>query len=128
MDITPTIPEDRQVIDSYGPGRFQISGLAYEGALIVTPFKTVIWEVSSVEELVAEMFDPLLALQELPEIMLLGTGARTEFVSPSIRRNVKERIGIGFDIMDTGAACRTYNVLISEGRTVAAGLFTLPAS
>lgn len=125
MDITPAIPEDRQVIDSYGPGRFQVSGLGYDSALIVTPLETLVWPATAVEELTAELFDILLTLKEPPEILILGTGERTEFVPPSIRRMVKERVGLGFDIMDTGAACRTYNVLISEGRKVAVALFPL---
>lgn len=122
MDITPAIPEDRQVIDSYGPGRFQVAMTAYHGSIVVFPSEVVPWALTETAELTPECFDFLETRTNGLEVLLLGTGAGSVFVKPSLRSAIKDRIGIGFDAMDTGAACRTYNILLSEGRKVAAAL------
>jgi len=77
------------------------------------------WPPRSVAELTAAHFDAALVWE--PEIVLLGTGTRQEFPAREIYAALLAR-GIGFEVMDTGAACRTYNVLVSEDRRVAAGL------
>ncbi|MDJ0683080.1 MAG: Mth938-like domain-containing protein [Alphaproteobacteria bacterium] len=125
MDITPAIPEDRQVIDSYGPGRFQVAMTAFHGSIVVFPSEVVPWALSATEDLTAESFDFLQARTAGLEVLLLGTGAGSVFVRPSLRAEIKARIGVGFDAMDTGAACRTYNILLSEGRKVAAALIAV---
>lgn len=71
------------------------------------------WPPHTVEQLVAAHFDPILALK--PEIVLLGTGSQQRFPPTGIMASIMTR-GIGFEVMDTGAACRTYNVLVSEDR------------
>lgn len=129
MDITPLIPEDRQVIDSYGPGRFQIAGLVYEGPVLVFPNAVLNWDVSADVDLFS-VLDPasltsVAQAEPAIEVLLLGTGARTAFVKPSLKAQIKQSIGLVPDAMETGAACRTYNILLAEGRRVAAAL--LPA-
>jgi uncharacterized protein len=121
MDITPLIPADRQVIDSYGPGRFRVSGQAYEGALLVFPDRTLVWAVAGFASLDADAFAPVLAAEPRVEILLLGAGAKAQLLPSALRRDLRER-GVVVDVMDTGAACRTYNVLLSEERRVAAAL------
>ena len=80
------------------------------------------WQPASFDALAAEHFT---ALAELGvEIILLGTGAKQRFPHPRLSRTLMEK-RIGLEVMDTGAACRTYNILVSEGRSVAAAL--LPA-
>ena len=80
------------------------------------------WQPTSFDALAAEHFT---ALAELGvEIVLLGTGAKQRFPHPRLSRTLMEK-RIGLEVMDTGAACRTYNILVSEGRSVAAAL--LPA-
>jgi len=125
MDITPLIPGDRQVIDSYGPGRFRISGVDHSGGVIVFPERTLAWPVSAFADI---SLDKLVAVTEARppvEVLLVGCGARMHPLPPLLRQALRER-GIGCDAMDTGAACRTYNILLSEARRVAAALMPLP--
>ena len=72
-----------------------------------------------------EDFQDLIALSETLDIVLLGTGDKSIFFPQGLRRDLKAK-GVNMDVMDTSAACRTYNVLMAEGRRVAAAL--LPAS
>lgn len=121
-DVTPLIPAGRQVVDSYGRNGFHVSGVAYEGAILVTAEATVAWPVGSLTEVT---LDSLSALFDRGiEILLLGCGARMVPVPPALRTALKAK-GMVVDAMDTGAACRTYNVLLAEERRVAAAL--LPA-
>lgn len=126
LDITPLIPEDRQVIDSYGPGRFQIAGKTYTGPVLVFPNTVLTWD-GAVEGDLATALDPAsLALvgraDPAVEVFLIGTGAKVEFVRPSQKAAIKAAVGLAPDAMETGAACRTYNILLAEGRRVAAAL------
>jgi uncharacterized protein len=123
MDVTPLIPADRQVIDSYGAGGFHVSGAAYEGAILVFPDATQPWSVGSLAEVTAESLAPVIARGTV-QILLLGCGQRMQPVPLELRQALR-RSGITIDAMDTGAACRTYNVLLAEDRRVAAAL--LPA-
>jgi uncharacterized protein len=77
------------------------------------------WAPRSVQELQAVHFEQALALQ--PELLIFGSGTRLQFISPALYRRLIER-RIGVETMDTAAACRTYNVLAGEGRTVLAAL------
>ena len=121
-DVTPLIPAGRQVVDSYGRNGFHVSGVAYEGAILVTAEATVAWSVSSLAEITLDSFSAL--FDRGIEILLLGCGARMAPVPPALRAALKAE-GMVVDAMDTGAACRTYNVLLAEERHVAAAL--LPA-
>ena len=123
MDITPLIQSDRQVIQSYKDGGFRISGVLYRGAVLVWPDRVQPWDVSSPPSgLSLSDFSPL--RQSGVDLVLLGCGPETVFLPPLLRRTLKEE-GLNVEAMSTGAACRTYNVLLAEGRNVAAGL--LPA-
>lgn len=126
LDITPLIPEDRQVIDSYGPGRFQIAGIAYTGPVLVFPNAVLDWDISDTADIFASLSPTSLAAvagaNPAIEVLLLGTGTRTEFVRPSVKASIKQAIGLMPDAMETGAACRTYNILLAEGRRVVAAL------
>lgn len=123
MDVTPIIPAGRQVIDSYGPGGFHVSGAGYERAILVFPDATLAWNVASFAEVSIETLRPVIEHGGV-RILLLGCGPRSEFLSAKVRRELRDA-GIIVDVMDTGAACRTYNILLSEDRPVAAAL--LPA-
>ena len=120
MDVTPIIPAGRQVIDSYGAGGFHVSGAGYEGAILVFPETTLAWHVASFAEVTIEALRPVIEHGGV-RILLLGCGRRIEFVSPALRQALR-CAGIVLDAMDTGAACRTYNVLVAEERRVAAAL------
>lgn len=125
MDITPLIAADRQVIQSYGAGRFKVSGQAYETPVLVTPDETIVWPFSGdIAALTPDDFT--LMTGKNIEILLLGCGPRAAFIKPALKAALKEK-GFILEAMDTGAACRTYNVLLAEGRQVAAALIPLSA-
>jgi uncharacterized protein len=125
MDITPLIPEDRQIIQGYGANGFKVSGVAYAGAIIVSPVKTRKWNApTAFSELAESDFSPLTDEAGEIDVLLLGSGLRGEFFPPKLRAALKEK-GLVVETMDTGAACRTYNVLMAEGRRVAAALLPL---
>ena len=96
-----------------GPARF--------GHSLLVPWQGEVrhWAPRRIDQLQAEHFEQALALQ--PELVIFGSGALHRFVSPALLRCLIER-RIGVETMDTPAACRTYNVLASEGRTVLAAL------
>jgi uncharacterized protein len=124
MEITPAIPEDRQVIESYGEGRFRISGAVHTGSVLVFPRRTLAWDVTAMADLSLESLAPVVEAEPRVEILLIGCGARLTPLSGSLRAALREH-GIGSDAMDTGAACRTFNVLMAESRRVAAALIVL---
>ena len=124
MEITPEIPQGRQVVESYGPGRFRISGVSHGGSVLVFPERTVAWPVGTVAELSLEAFADVLAADPAVEILLIGCGPRLMPLPGALRSALRAQ-GIGCDVMDTGAACRTFNVLMAEERRVAAALIAL---
>lgn len=125
MDITPLINVDQQYIQAYGEGRFRISGAVYEHAVIVMPSATVEWAVKSgVSGLTLDDFKHLIDQADELDVVFLGSGAMAERPSPEVRRMLKDK-GLNIECMDTGAACRTYNVLMAEGRRVGAALLAV---
>ncbi len=106
------------VIRSYGNGELRVNDAAYRGAVILSA-ATLIAEpnVQNLDDLLALDVARVLALE--PELILVGTGARQVFPAPAFGAQFM-RAGIGFEVMDTSAACRTFNVLVSELRRVAA--------
>ena len=123
MDVTPLIREGQQIIQSYAAGTFRVSGVSYEDALIVAPAQTVSWKNApqSLNELDVSHFEALLAQSADIDVLLFGTGAQMHFIPPKLRQALSTQ-GLPMDVMDTGAACRTYNVLMAEGRRVVAVL------
>lgn len=124
MEITPLIPEGRQVIESYGDGRFRVSGVPIEGSILILPTATFPWSAVDPAGVTLDSLMPLLGADPPVEILLVGCGRRLVPLTPALKAALRER-GIGADPMDTGAACRTYNVLMAEGRRVAAALLAV---
>ena len=123
-DITPPVPQGRQLIQGYGGGGFRIAGEAYRGSLFVCPDKSFAWPVSSYEDISIPSLQDLLAESASIEVLLIGCGARMGMPRADIRDALKDH-GIVPEWMDTGAACRTFNVLLSEDRAVAAALIAV---
>jgi uncharacterized protein len=112
------------VIRTYGPGRFLISDRDWREPVLVTPTVTTPWKVTRAEDL---SLASLAALKDAPvptELLVLGCGARAVFVPPALRAELKAA-GLALEVVDTGSACRIYNVLLAEGRRVAAALIPL---
>lgn len=122
--LPPPRPEDRQVIQSYGAGRFRISHVIYEHPVLVLPARTLRLELNDGNELTIAAFAPLREQNDV-KILLVGGGRRALPVRPELRAWLREA-GIAVDSMDTGAACRTYGVLLAENRRVAAALLPVP--
>ncbi|HEX4191907.1 MAG TPA: Mth938-like domain-containing protein [Stellaceae bacterium] len=122
MDVTPLVAKDRQVIESYGASGFRVSGNSYDGAILVLPHATQLWPVAAIGDISAASLAPV--IESGIQILLLGCGPHMQLVPPALRQELRAH-GVVIDAMDTGAACRTYNVLLAEDRRVAAAL--LPA-
>jgi uncharacterized protein len=126
MDVTPLIPEGKQLVDAYGDGGFKVSGTAYRGGIIVFPQVTLSWSVTDFAALVPADFTAVMEAGRAGEIslMLLGCGPRMLLLPPPLRQTLRAA-GIVSEVMDTGAACRTYNVLLAEGRQVCAAMLAV---
>ena len=124
MDITPPVAVDRQLIESYGNGGFRISGVSHSGSIIVFPWETMPWSVVDGDNFKAENFTNIRDAQGEVIVLLLGCGIKASLIGPELRQLVRDW-GVVIEVMDTGAACRTYNVLLSEGRDVAAALIAV---
>lgn len=124
LDITPIVPAGRQVIEAYGDGGFVIAGTRYAGSVIVLPEQTLVWAITNAAEVTEVTLAPLFAAPFRAEILVFGCGARFSPALAVLRSIFKAR-GIALEWMDTGAACRTFNVLLAEGRPVAAALIAV---
>ena len=119
MKLHASAPGSANVINAYGEGYVVVNGERHQSSVIVTATEVMTWD--------AERFD---ALEESDfewfknrglEIVLLGTGPRQRFPHPRLTAALA-RAGIGVEVMDLQAACRTYNILVAEERKVAAAL------
>ncbi len=124
MDVTPIIPAERQVIQAYGDGHFRISGVVHEGSVTVLPERTLAWPAAAMAGLTLESLKDVLAAEPRVELLLVGCGREPAPIAAELRTALRAR-GIVVEVMDTGAACRTYNVLLAEGRRVAAALIAV---
>ena len=108
------------LIRSYAPGEVRIGDAVIRSSCLVKADQLVSdWRPQTVAELSVADLEAVLAMK--PELVVLGSGPRQQFPAPEILGAVLSR-GVGCEVMDTGAACRTYNILASEGRTVVAAL------
>jgi uncharacterized protein len=114
-------PKTGYTLTGYGTGYLAVNGIRYEHPLIVTPdAPPTQWKVDGLTALSAESTG--LLLDETPEIVIIGTGQTQIFPPPfQLRPLIEARVGL--EIMNTPAACRTYNVLVAEGRRVLAAMF-----
>ncbi|HNT40299.1 MAG TPA: Mth938-like domain-containing protein [Rubrivivax sp.] len=125
MKFEPETTPGVNTISRHDPGRIVIGSMPFAHSLIV-PWQGEVrrWHVERYEQLTADALAPLIALQ--PELVILGSGRRLRLAGAALMRALIER-RIGFESMDTAAACRTYNVLASERRRVVAALILEPA-
>ena len=124
MDVTPVVPGGRQLIQGYDTGGFRIAGIRHAGSVLVLPEQTLAWPVDSPEQITADSLAPVRAAAPAVEILVLGCGARFVMIPAELRASLKAA-GIVVEAMDTGAACRTFNLLLAEDRRVAAALIAL---
>ena len=111
------------LIRTYAAGRITVNQDSYTRSLVVLPGRIIAdWPPQTFAELAAAHLAALVPLG--PELVILGTGQRQRFPRAELLAPLVEA-GIGWEIMDTGAACRTYNILMGEGRNVAAALLMI---
>lgn len=111
MQLTEITYPDAAPVDGYGPGFFRVAGRVIEGAMLITATSARVWGG----------FDDTAALTALAgdiDVLILGTGAEIA-LAPTPLREALEEAGVGVEPMASPAACRTYNVLLAEGRRVA---------
>jgi len=119
LDSSPA----KYVINAYETGRFTINNQVYSQNLIVTSDQLINqWEPARVEQIDETHIQYLIGLN--PEIILLGTGKTLRFPHPELI-SIAMQQGIGFEVMDSGSACRTYNILSAEDRNIVAALIML---
>ncbi|WP_298435672.1 Mth938-like domain-containing protein [uncultured Jannaschia sp.] len=114
MNLTEVTFDDAQPFDGYGPGFFRIGGEVVEGATLLHAGGRRAWDG----------FTDAAALTALAgdvDVILVGTGTEIAHVPGDLRAAVEDA-GLGLEVMNTPAACRTYNVLVGEGRRVAAAV------
>ena len=117
MELIPLVQPGRQIIERYGPTGFRVSGTIHLGPVLVFADRTVAWEPAA---LTLEGLTPVVRHGGI-ELLLLGLGRRMAPLAAGLRASLKAE-GIAVEAMDTGAACRTYNLLLAEDRRVAAAL------
>jgi uncharacterized protein len=125
MDVTPLVPKGRQLVQGYGDNGFRVSGTRYEGSVWILPEQTLAWPVSAISEVTPDSLKELIALSaQHVRILLIGTG-KSMLTMPMAWRTMAREADGALEAMDTGAACRTYNVLLTEERSVAAALIAV---
>jgi uncharacterized protein len=120
MKMQSVVDPSLNTLTGYGPGWVEVNRIRHPGAVLVQPRGEVLaWAVSDWRAMASADFEAMLALA--PEVVLLGTGSRQHFPHPRLHASLSAA-RIGVEVMDTGAACRTYNILMAEGRKVLAAL------
>jgi uncharacterized protein len=121
MEIRAAHFPGRAPIDAYGDGGFRFADMSHRGSILCLPSGIHGWQPRDPEKLGPEDFEKVFAEAEGIEILLVGTGSDLRRLPPQLRARLKEH-GISADPMSTGAAVRTFNVLLAEDRAVAAAL------
>lgn len=111
-------------IDAYGRGGFRFAGMSHRGSLLCLPRGIAAWPVARVEDVTEAALAPVFAEAETIDHFLLGCGRETWILPEALRWGFRDR-GIVAEPMSTGAAVRTYNVLLAEDRAVAAALIAV---
>jgi len=111
---------DTKMFSAHGTDHVVVNGEHYDSSIVVLAEEVRSdWEVNNFDELSEQHFSYFLALN--PDVLLLGTGAKQRFPHPRLYQQLS-KAGIGVECMDTPAACRTYNILVAEGRRVIAAI------
>lgn len=111
-------------LEAYGDGGFRFGEMSHKGSLLILQSGIYGWDVSSFDELQPAHFEKIFLEKQSHEFLILGTGAAQRFPSKELKSVFQEE-ELWLEVMDTGAAARTYNVLINEGRKVAAAFIAV---
>ncbi len=114
----------RYGIDAYGDGGFRFAEMSHRGSILALPSGIRAWDLIAAAAIDAASLAPVLAEHEAIDLLLIGTGTEILPLPAALRQRLKAA-GIGLDVMQTGAAARTYNILVAENRKVAAALIAV---
>lgn len=121
--MDPHLPR-QVIIDAHGEGGFRFAGMSHRGSLLCLPDGVWAWPVTASAALTDEALAPVFARADALDFFILGTG-REQWLTPEPLRARFREAQISYDAMTTGAAVRTYNVMLMEGRRVGAGLIAV---
>jgi uncharacterized protein len=124
MQMREVLFREQPPIEGYGAGGFRMRGQFQQGSILILPDRVERWEAAVLGDVTPGSLAPVLESAADLEILVLGIGADIAFVPEDIQTAVREA-GLGLESMSTGAAARTYNVLITEDRRVAAALLAV---
>ena len=124
MDITPTIPNSAVQLNGYGGGGFKINNEQMQGSRIFTNARHEEWPIAHVHDIAPDSFHTLESDWPEIDIMIIGTGNRMATLPAAIMHYLRSK-NTAVEVMDSGAACRTFNILQSEGRRVAAAIIAV---
>ncbi len=122
MRVSLDFNDTQHLIRSYDEGRVVVDEYHVDRSVLISAERVDAWEPASFAELTREHFAAIAELA--PEIVVVGTGGRQQFPHPRLTQPLLDQ-GIGVEVMDTGAACRTYNIIRAEGRRVVAALLMI---
>lgn len=115
------MPRGRQLIQSYGAGRFRVAEKSYKGSILLTHSQVLPWLINDKKNITVEALSPLL---NQSRILIVGCGGEFSAPPENMRSILKDR-GMSLEWMDTGAACRTFNILLIEERDAVAALIAV---
>jgi uncharacterized protein len=124
MEVRPVVAVERQQIQAYREGGFTVAGTRHEGSVLVMPERTLPWRVDTLAAVTVESMAPITEVEPAVELLILGCGREFAPAPPNLRDALRAH-GIVIEAMATPAACRTYNVLLTEDRRVAAALIAV---
>ena len=123
-DLESGFVPGRHIIDTYGNGGFRFAGMSHRGSILLLPSGVRAWPVTAPQQIDRSALRPVQAEAAGIELLLVGTGLDIAAIDPALRGWLKDA-GVGLDVMQTGAAARTYNILVGENRKVAAALIAV---
>lgn len=124
MEFSEIKSSSEAFIAGYGDGGFRMGEGRFEGSMLITPTGFYPWDIKEHSDITLDSLNPILESYSDVEILIIGTGESMAFIKKDIRRAFADK-DIAIETMDTGAAARTYNVLLQEGRKVTAALIAI---
>lgn len=124
MEFTEIKSSEEAFIAGYGDGGFRMGENRFEGSMLITPAGFYPWDVKTKDDITVENLKPILDDYQSVEIIIIGMGQGMAFLQKDVRDAFADK-KIAVEVMDTGAASRTYNVLLQEGRKVTAALIAI---
>jgi uncharacterized protein len=122
-DTTPRYP-GRAPIEAYGNGGFRFAGMSHRGSILCLPTSILAWDAAAIIDVTPDLIPLLQEEGATSGVLLLGTGRAPVFPDPHVLSAFRDA-GLWLEVMDTGAAARTYNVLLAEEREVSAALLAV---